>query len=136
MNRPLRLLLAAAVLLPLAGCASATAAPAAVTPCTALPPSGLPDSAGSLTEANSGTFCLPLGGRVDVFLTAHPTGDRWQRPDDSAPSVLRGTTSGIMTPPVGVTVALYTAAAPGTAVLSSDAPSGRHWQVTLVVRRR
>ncbi|MFD0330684.1 hypothetical protein ACFQZC_26975 [Streptacidiphilus monticola] len=135
MNRPLRLLLAAAVLLPLAGCASATAAPAAVTLHGAAA-SGLPDSAGSLTEANSGTFCLPLGGRVDVFLTAHPTGDRWQRPDDSAPSVLRGTTSGIMTPPVGVTVALYTAAAPGTAVLSSDAPSGRHWQVTLVVRRR
>jgi hypothetical protein len=128
--RAAAVLLAAACLLPSSGCASAVVH----TPdCTALPQGSLPDSAGSLTERDAGTYCLPLGGRVDIFLTAHPQTDRWQRPQNSAPASLQPTSTGIMTAPVGVTVAMLVATAPGTAALSSDTTSGHHWRVTLVV---
>lgn len=132
-RRAAGLLLVAACLLPGSGCASAVATAAGTPECTALPQGSLPDSAGSLNEKDSGSYCLPLGGRVDIFLTAHPRTDAWQRPQLSVAGLLRPTSTGIMTAPVGVTVAMLVATSPGTATLSSRTPSGQRWRATLVI---
>ena len=146
MNRALRLLPLAAVAL-LTACSSAapsapSAAPAAsaadpsptVLPaCAKLPDPVLPHSAGELTEQQAGVYCLPRGQRVDVFLTAATSSDAWQ-PVHSTGAILAPTNTGVMTAPLGVTPAMFVGTTDGTSVLTSSAPSGKAWKVTIVVK--
>jgi hypothetical protein len=140
-NRALRLLpLAAAALL--SACSSGAAPAAAPAPdpsptvlpaCAKLPDPVLPHSAGELTEQQAGVYCLPRGQRVDIFLTAAKSGDTWQ-PVQASGAVLAPTNTGVMTAPLGVTPAMFVGTSDGTSVLSSSAPSGRTWKVTIVVK--
>ncbi|WP_042386771.1 hypothetical protein [Streptacidiphilus melanogenes] len=142
MNRALRLLPLAAVAL-LTACSSSAPTPAAapapdpsptVLPaCAKLPEPVLPHSAGELTQQQSGAYCLPRGQRVDIFLTAAGSGDTWQ-PVQATGSILAPASTGVMTAPLGVTPAMFVGTTDGTSVLSSAAPSGKTWKVTIVVK--
>ncbi|MDF2255547.1 hypothetical protein [Streptantibioticus ferralitis] len=105
-------------------------------PCSTLPPAQLPHSAGTLTQADSGTYCLPVGGQLDVFLTAKSAqmSARWSPVASSAPQLLAPTNGGALTPPVGVTPAVFVGTAPGTVRLSSRTADGRHWQATVRIK--
>jgi hypothetical protein len=140
-NRALRLLPLAAVAL-LSACTSGAAPSAATAPdpsptvlpaCTKLPDPVLPHSAGQLTEQQAGVYCLPRGQRVDIFLTAAKSGDTW-RPVQASGAILAPANTGVMTAPLGVTPAMYVGTSDGTSVLSSAAPSGKTWTVTIVVK--
>jgi hypothetical protein len=141
-NRALRLLPLAAVAL-LSACTGAASTPAAapapdpsptVLPaCAKLPDPVLPHSAGELTDQQSGVYCLPRGQRLDVFLAAPKSGDTWQ-PVQASGSILAPTNTGVMTAPLGVTPAMFVGTSDGTSVLSSVAPSGKSWKVTIVVK--
>ncbi|WP_042367862.1 hypothetical protein [Streptacidiphilus neutrinimicus] len=142
MNRALRLLPLAAVAL-LTACGSSAPTPAAapapdpsptVLPaCAKLPEPVLPHSAGELTQQQSGAYCLPRGQRVDIFLTAAQSGDTWQ-PVQATGAILAPANTGVMTAPLGVTPAMFVGTTDGTSVLSSAAPSGKTWKVTIVVK--
>jgi hypothetical protein len=113
---------------------SAVAAAAAPAPaCTQLPAGVLPHSAGQLTEQQKGVYCLPKGGRVDIFLTA-VRGSQWGQVQASGAPVLAPANTGVMTAPLGVTPGMFVGTADGTAVLSSTTKSGQSWKVTLVVK--
>jgi hypothetical protein len=119
-----------------AGCSGgkpATAAPACRQPAEAV----LPQTAGTLTEADTGAFCLPVGGRIAVFLSA-PTGaaagsDHWGRVASSAPQVLAAAGTAVLTAPMGVTPGMFRGATAGEARLTSTTAAGKSWQVTIVV---
>lgn len=124
-----------------AGCTSAHAAPSAAS--TSLPPcrppeaATLPHTAGSLTEADSGSYCLAVGQVLDVFLTAPagaPAGSRWGQIRAADTSVLGYGNSGVLTPPVDVTAGVFVGAHRGVTTLSSSLPGGTAWHVTLVVQ--
>ncbi|WP_042419225.1 hypothetical protein [Streptacidiphilus anmyonensis] len=143
MNRALRLLPLAAVAL-LSACSSAAPASPAAAPapdpsptvlpaCTKLPEPVLPHSAGELTQQQSGAYCLPRGQRVDIFLTAAHSGDTWQ-PVQATGAILAPANTGVMTAPLGVTPAMFVGTTDGTSVLTSAAPSGKTWKVTIVVK--
>ncbi|MGW5658632.1 hypothetical protein ACWEWG_00810 [Streptomyces sp. NPDC003758] len=132
----------------LTGCtsAAATSAPPAAPPtssstavavrCHQLHPATLPRSAGSLTQADSGAFCLRVGQRVDVFLAAPEgavQGTHWRAIGSSSPEVLAPVGTGVMTAPLGVTPGLFVARSPGASTLTSTCPDGTSWRVTLVV---
>ncbi len=107
----------------------------------------LPRTAGTLTEADSGTFCLPAGGQLAVFLAPLTGADgtnaangvtsaaanRWSGVVSSAPQVLAATSTGVLTAPVGVTPGLFQGATAGAARLASSTADGRSWQVTIVI---
>ncbi|SEM15678.1 hypothetical protein [Streptacidiphilus jiangxiensis] len=140
MNRALRVLPLTAVALMSACTSAAPAAAPAPTPtptvlpaCTKLPDPVLPHSAGELTEQQSGVYCLPRGQRVDVFLTAARSSDLWSQVQASG-SILAPTNTGVMTAPIGVTPAMFVGTTDGTSVLTSSAPSGKTWKVTIVVK--
>jgi hypothetical protein len=114
---------------------------AVASPSVAAPPPGdcrplgdaiLPNTAGSLTETDSGGFCLSAGQRLTVFLTAAGPA-HWSAVSSSAPQVLAAAKTPL-TAPIGVTAALFAATAPGTVELSSQDGSGKSWRVTVVVR--
>ncbi|MEY9965186.1 hypothetical protein ABIA33_003228 [Streptacidiphilus sp. MAP12-16] len=113
-----------------------TAASAPAPACHSLPAPVLPHSAGSLTQITLGTYCLTVGQRVDVFLTApsSASGDKWGAVASSDQGVLVPTSSGVLTAPLGVTPGLFVGATRGTAVLRSSTSTGMSWQVTVVVR--
>jgi hypothetical protein len=124
-----------------AGCSSTQAAPTAAS--TSLPacrppePATLPDAAGSLTEADSGAFCLAVGQVLDVFLTAPANaaaGVRWRQISVGDTTVVGYGNSGILTPPVNVTPGVFDALHPGATTLSSSLPDGTAWKVTIVVK--
>ncbi|MFJ8364096.1 hypothetical protein [Streptomyces sp. NPDC093984] len=133
----------------LTGCtsAAATSAPPSAPPtsssptgvavrCHQLHPATLPRSAGSLTQADSGAFCLRIGQRVDVFLAAPEgavQGMSWRAIGSSNPHVLAPVGTGVMTAPLGVTPGLFVARSPGASTLTSTRPDGTSWRVTLVV---
>ncbi|MEU8694144.1 hypothetical protein [Streptomyces sp. NPDC048665] len=100
--------------------------------CAKLPGGVLPHSAGQLTQAHRGVYCLPRGQRVDVFLTAGKSG-RWQPVHADGNGVLAPANTGVVTAPVGVTPAMFVGATDGTAVLTSGTPSGGRWRVTIEV---
>ncbi|MBF9070271.1 hypothetical protein [Streptacidiphilus fuscans] len=114
-----------------ASSSAAAAAPAAA--CTQLPAGVLPHSAGELTEQQNGVYCLPKGGRVDVFLTA-VKGSQWGQVQASGAQILAPANTGVMTAPLGVTPAMFVGTADGTAVLTSSTKAGQNWKVTLVVK--
>ncbi|WP_037603604.1 hypothetical protein [Streptacidiphilus rugosus] len=124
----------------LSGCAGSAAKTPAAAPtpqpsCSKLPDPVLPHSAGTLTEQQAGVYCLPMGDRVDVFLTA-ARGGRWQPVHASdGGTVVTPTNTGVMTAPLGVTPAMFVGTAVGVTRISSSTTSGKSWTVTLVVRR-
>ncbi|WP_225834605.1 hypothetical protein [Streptomyces sp. NK08204] len=138
MNRALRTAPLALVAL-LSACSSPAPAaaphpsPTVLPACTKLPAPALPHSAGQLTERQNGVYCLPRGGRVDVFLTAAKRSDLWH-PVKASGSVLTPTSTGVMTAPLDVRPAMFVGAEEGTAVLTSSTPSGSTWRATIVVK--
>jgi hypothetical protein len=138
---PLTTALMAAALLA-AGCSSTAttpqAQPATSTPaCRAPEPATLPHAMGSLTEADSGAFCLSVGQTLDVFLTVPSNsapGTRWNQIKIDDTSVVGYGNSGVLTPPLGVTPGVFVGTHPGATTLSSTLPSGTTWKVTLVVK--
>lgn len=122
-----------------AGCSSAggTAQTSAVA-CKSPEPATLPHAAGSLTEADSGAYCLGVGETLDVFLTvpagAKP-GVKWDHIKVADVSVAVYGNSGVLTPPIGVTPGVFVGAKRGTTTLTSVLlPKGITWKVTLVVQ--
>ncbi|MDH6108531.1 hypothetical protein P3T36_003825 [Kitasatospora sp. MAP12-15] len=117
--------------------ASAHPAAQAAAACRQPPEAVLPGMAGTLTEADSGVFCLPLGSRLAVFLTP-PSGDptsagRWSAVVSSSPPVLTDAGAGMLTAPIGVTPGIFQGTRAGEARLSSGTAAGKTWQVTVVV---
>jgi hypothetical protein len=116
----------------LSGCASAPpASPACHSPEAAV----LPHTTGSLTQADTGTYCLAVGQTLDIFLTA-PSGSshiRWGQITIGDTSVLGYGNSGVLTPPVNVTPGVVVGLSRGTTTLSSALPSGKKWTATIVV---
>lgn len=105
--------------------------------CRAPEPATLPHAAGSLTEADSGVFCLGVGQILDVFLTVPSNaapGTRWTQIKIDDTSVVGYGNSGVLTPPVGVTPGVFVGAHSGTTTISSTLPNGTPWKVTLVVK--
>ncbi|HXR72446.1 hypothetical protein [Actinocrinis sp.] len=125
-----------------AGCTSssahaAPAAPKSLPTCRAPEPATLPHAAGSLTEADTGAFCLAAGQLLDVFLTAPagtPAGSRWGQIRVADTSVIGYGNNGVLTPPVNVTAGVFVGAHHGSTTLSSQLPNGTTWHVTLVVQ--
>ncbi len=128
-----RWLAAVALAVPLALAACGGTGP---TQSCAQPPEAVrPDSAGALDESSSGAYCLAVGTTIDVYLHAEAaTRPRWPGIVSSAPDILAAQRTGVLTPPVGVTVGIFGGLRPGTASLSSVRPDGRKWSVTVVVR--
>lgn len=127
------------------GCAAATAATPSTAPstpqaprCHQPRPAALPHAWGSLSQTDSGAYCLPVGKQIDVFLTA--PGDspaqsaRWGQIRSSDAQVLAPTSTGVLTAPLGVTPGIFLGRAPGTAELTSATTTGKPWTVTIVVR--
>jgi hypothetical protein len=125
-------------------CAGCTAANAAPTPgattlpaCRAPEAAVLPDTAGSLTESDSGSYCLPLGQGLDVFLTAPANGAPtagWSRIAVGDTAILGYGNSGVLTAPLGVTPGVFVGRQTGSTTLVSTLPDGTAWRVTIVVR--
>lgn len=122
----------------LASCAAlsaCSAAPAALPACHSPEAAVLPHTAGSLTQADSGAYCLAIGQTLDVFLTA-PTSvnvTRWGRITITDTSVLGYGNNGTMTPPLNVTSGVVTGLSRGTSTITSELPGGRTWTATVVV---
>jgi hypothetical protein len=122
--------LAAAVL---AGCDGKP--PVAAPRCASPPEAVLPDTAGSLDETSAGAYCLGPGQSIAVFLhSPAPARLRWAPIQSSDPAVLKAQSSGVLTAPLGVTPGIFRGLVAGTATLSSSAPDGHAWSVTVVVR--
>lgn len=105
--------------------------------CRAPEPATLPHAAGSLTEADSGAFCLGVGQILDVFLAVPALagrGARWTQIKIDDTSVVAYGNSGVLTPPVGITPGVFVGAHSGATTISSSLPNGVTWQVTLVVK--
>src|SRR5438445_2326978 len=99
-----RLAVLATLVLAAAGCGAAHPSPASIaasSPPACRPPEAavLPHTAGSLSEADSGAFCLASGKVLDVFLTAPadsaPT-TRWSRISTADTSVVGYGNSGVL----------------------------------------
>ena len=122
-----------------AGCSSGSGtSEVSTTACKPPEPATLPHTAGSLTEADSGAFCLGLGQTLDVFLTVpakSAPGARWNEITSGDVSVVGYGNSGVLTTPLGVTPGVFVATHSGVTTLSSTLPaSGTTWKVTLVVK--
>lgn len=117
----------------LTGCSAASTAtlPACHSPEAAV----LPHTAGSLTQADSGTYCLAAGQTLAVFLTATSTTARsgWSAITVSDTAVLGYGNTGVMTAPIDVTPGMFVGLTRGTATLDSTLPSGAAWKVVIVV---
>lgn len=95
----------------------------------------LPHTAGSLTQADTGAYCLAVGQTLDVFLTA-PTPSaaaRWSPVTITDGSVLGYGNASAMTPPIDVTSGAVVGLARGATTLSSTLPNGTRWAATIVV---
>lgn len=106
--------------------------------CTTPPPGELPHAAGSLTQTDTGVYCLTEGQQIDVFLTASSgsgtAGTGWSQITSSGTAVLTPLSSGVLTAPRGVTPGIFLGAVRGTATLSSRLPNGKTWTATVVVQ--
>lgn len=124
-----------------AGCSSdsahdVTVVPAALPACHSPEAPELPHAAGTLTQADTGAYCLHIGQTLDVFLTAPAAPGplaRWSRIAIADTSVLDYGNSGVMTTMVDVTGGVVVGAARGTTTLSSKLPDGKQWTATIVV---
>jgi hypothetical protein len=134
-------LLATAALAAAGGCSpnAATAAPvrpAALPACHSPEAALLPHTAGSLTQADTGAYCLSPGQTLDVFLTAPTAADqpaRWSKVTIGDTAVLAYGNSGVMTPPLDVTPGVVVGLGRGTSTVTSTLPDGKTWTATIVV---
>ena len=128
----LSLLTVALTALPLAACSSS---PAALPACHSPEAAVLPHTAGSLTQADTGTYCLAVGQTLDIFLTAPSASGsaRWDRVAISDGSVLGYGSNSAMTPPLDVTPGAVIGLGRGAATVSSTLPDGTKWTATIVV---
>lgn len=126
-------LLLAAVLASASGCSSS--APAALPACHSPQPAVLPHTAGSLTQSDTGTYCLAVGQTLDIFLTAPAPGAsaRWSPVTIADGSILGYGSNSAMTPPINVTPGAVVGLARGATTLSSALPNGTKWTATIVV---
>jgi hypothetical protein len=127
--------------LALAGCSPASATTAAVTSspatlptCKAPAADGLPHSAGSLTQTDTGVYCLGVGKIIDIFLTA-PSGSasRWSEVQITDTSVLSYGNNGVMTAMRDETPGVVIGRARGVSTVTSTLPNGQSWTATIVV---
>ena len=102
--------------------------------CTAPADSGLPHSAGSLTQADTGTYCLGVGKLLDIFLTA-PAGStgRWSDVQIDDTTVLAYGNNGVMTAMRGETPGVVVGQSRGVSTVTSKLPNGQTWTATVVV---
>jgi hypothetical protein len=146
-----RFALLAALTFSAAGCGSAGHSPASDAPssppaCRAPEAAVLPHTAGSLSETDSGAYCLAAGQVLDVFLTAPmntaPANTaspntapaiRWSRISTADTAVVGYGNSGVLTPPINVTAGVFRGLTRGVTTLSSTLPNGTVWRVTIVV---
>jgi hypothetical protein len=140
-----RLALALLLAAGLAGCAT-TAQPGGGAPGTDAPsPTGCPQLL-NLTQADSGTRCVALGGSVDVVLVGL-SGQEWAKPQLSADGVLRSAAIRVGGLPSYTTFAGFDAAGKGTVdITSSRSACGppspgsaachaqQGWRITVTVR--
>lgn len=122
----------------LAACSSAPAAhtaPIALPSCRPAEPAQLPHAAGSLTQNDTGTYCLGVGQTLDVFLTAPSSSAhlRWSQIEIADTSVLGYGNSGVLTPPVTVTPGVLVGVSRGESTITSSLPGGQTWTATIVV---
>lgn len=138
------LALAACCLAPLALAAcSATSAttvaapattPAALPSCQPPADSGLPDSAGSLTQTDTGVYCLGVGKTLDVFLSAPANAaGGWSQVRITDTSILTYGNNGVMTALRGETPGVVIGKARGVSTVTSTLPTGQTWTATVVV---
>jgi hypothetical protein len=130
---------AACCLAALSACSSSPAAPAALPACHAAEAAVLPHTAGSLTQADSGAYCLRVGQTLDVFLTA-PTSSgasgpltRWSNPKITDTSVLGYGNNGMVTPTLDVTPGVVVGLSRGETTVTSTLAGGKTWTATIVV---
>jgi len=123
----------------ISGCTSSAppTTPAAAT-CAQPHQATLPDGAGLITNADSGSFCVQTGQKIDILL-AVATSDgtaqgRWAEVSDSNPDVLQSQDASALITPVGVTSGIFKATKAGIAQLTSTRSDGKAWTVTIVVR--
>lgn len=107
---------------------------AALPSCTAPADNGLPHSAGSLTQTDTGAYCLGVGKILDIFLTA-PTGStaRWSEIQIKDTTVLAYGNNGVMTAMRGETPGVVVGQARGVSTVTSTLPNGKTWTATIVV---
>jgi len=134
-------LAALAPLAALSACSSTSASTATVvTPnaalpsCTAPADGGLPHSAGTITQTDTGAYCLGVGKILDIFLTA-PTGSTagWSEIRIKDTTVLAYGNNGVMTAMRGETPGVIVGRARGVSTVTSTLPDGRTWTATIVV---
>jgi hypothetical protein len=125
--------------LALAACSGASATTATVSnatlpSCTAPTDSGLPHSAGSLTQTDTGTYCLGVGKILDIFLTA-PVGATggWSQVQINDTTVLAYGNNGVMTAMRGETPGVVVGQTRGVSTVTSTLPNGKTWTATIVV---
>ena len=125
--------------LALSACSSSPAAPAALPACHAADAAVLPHTAGSLTQADNGAYCLRVGQTLDVFLTA-PTSTgasgpltRWSNPKITDTSVLGYGNNGMVTPTLDVTPGVVVGLTRGATTVTSTLAGGKTWTATIVV---
>ena len=128
----------------LAGCGGSSTS--GQTPRCEKPPAGIgPDADATLQDRDAGrTICLRTAKVLTVFLHAPIQEGRWGPIKATDGGVLEARSSGVLTLPLGVTAAVYRAAHPGTARLSSRRPpcgattsacdAAHRWSARVVVR--
>jgi hypothetical protein len=111
-------------------------------------PEGIgPDANATLQDGDAGrTVCLKQGDVLTVFLHAPVNEERWRPITTADHRVLTPRSSGVLTLPLGVTAAVFTAAGKGTARLTSTRPpcsppaatatcdSSHQWSARVVVQ--
>ncbi|MBR7831233.1 hypothetical protein KDK95_33310 [Actinospica sp. MGRD01-02] len=107
---------------------------AALPACTAPADGGLPHTAGSLTQTDTGAYCLGVGKILDIFLTA-PAGSAagWSEIRIKDTTVLAYGNNGVMTAMRGETPGVVVGRARGVSTVTSTLPDGRTWTATIVV---
>lgn len=114
--------------------ASVTAAPSALPSCRAPAADGLPHSEGSLTQTDTGVYCLGVGKLLDIFLTAPASSAaRWSEIRITDPSVLSYGNNGVLTAMLGETPGVVVGRARGVSTVTSTLPDGKTWTATIVV---
>jgi hypothetical protein len=115
----------------------ATASPVALPSCQAPSPTGLPRTAGSLTQGDTGDYCHGVGKAPDIFLTAPSgmiaSGGRWSEIKITDTSVLGYGDNGVMTTMLGETPGVVIGRARGATTLTGALPDGTKWTATIVV---
>jgi hypothetical protein len=113
---------------------TATTKPAALPNCRPPAADGLPHSEGSLTQTDTGTYCLGVGKLLNVFLTAPATSTaRWSEIQITDTSVLAYGNNGVLTAMRDETPGVIVGKSRGVSTVTSTLPDGQTWTATIVV---